>query len=385
MKGKEVGIVIVVGTALVIIECGADGGDDVIAVELSIRVLEPMFRRVLVIEEDAAGFPLPQIIGVDECQRIADGCRGAHRVTLGDDVGERPIAGACRVFADLEFRGTTGERNEAGGGIEGGNFAIGADLDDRGHVGEIGDRDAEDIDHFSVWSGDGISFQPCGKSAVEPRGVAGEGVGDCPAFRVEQVGVGRGGNHAGPVAFAPFVAGVGVLEAAPDAAGVFQHRHGSGVPLAIGDDGGIGPCVAVVGGAADDKAAVVFVGAEGEQFAVVGEEAGPVIAVDIQFVGPRFALVGRAVEAALAQFVFGASRAEKIVGREVIAIRCDADGWRTDVVPGRSGRVMDDDAGWGGVERECEEGEEEERFHIGKEGDGGWRRVKRGTLEMVGG
>src|ERR1035438_4828397 len=60
VKGQEVGIVSVVGAALVIVKSRAAGGDDVLAIEQPVHVLEAVSRDVRMMEQDATHLPIQQ-------------------------------------------------------------------------------------------------------------------------------------------------------------------------------------------------------------------------------------------------------------------------------------------------------------------------------------
>src|ERR1035437_3508804 len=105
VEGQEVGVVSVVGTARVIVKSGAAGGDDVLAVEQPVHVLEAVSRDVRMMEQDATHLPIQQVGRGGEGEGVADGARLARPIAVLDNAGQSPVAFGLGVKADGELLG----------------------------------------------------------------------------------------------------------------------------------------------------------------------------------------------------------------------------------------------------------------------------------------
>ena len=83
---------VVVGAALAVVEGGAAGGDDVLAVEQPVHVLEAVLGDVGVMEQDAAHLPVQQVGRERQGQGVADAAGVVGAMTVEDDAGQRPVA-----------------------------------------------------------------------------------------------------------------------------------------------------------------------------------------------------------------------------------------------------------------------------------------------------
>jgi hypothetical protein len=64
MEGEKVCVVIIMGTALIIVVGRAAGSDEVVAVELPIHILEAMLCDLGMMQQDAAHLPFPEASAV---------------------------------------------------------------------------------------------------------------------------------------------------------------------------------------------------------------------------------------------------------------------------------------------------------------------------------
>jgi hypothetical protein len=61
VEREEIGVVVVMGTALAIVESGATSRDDVVAIEKPVHVLEAVGNHIRMIKKDAPHRPMHQV------------------------------------------------------------------------------------------------------------------------------------------------------------------------------------------------------------------------------------------------------------------------------------------------------------------------------------
>ena len=233
VKGQEVGVVRIVGAALLIVEGGAASGDDVLPVKQPVHILEAVPGHVGVIEQDATHFPVQQVGRGGERKGIADAAGVVSTITVENNAGQRPISLGLWIIADRELLGAARELDEAVAGSKEADLPSGEMRTMAAF--SSGDRvcTRSTSTNSSGGGNDRVALQPGAHVAAIPGAVAGQEVAARPVRRIEQVRVHGDGQHPGAVVDSPGDRRLSMFHRAPEASGMFNHRHGRAMVFAV--------------------------------------------------------------------------------------------------------------------------------------------------------
>ena len=125
---EEIGVVLAVRKAAGLLHGQPDDGDEVVAVELPVDILETVEKGIVASDDGAFDLPMAEVLRADERQGVAnqsamdavgvDAPVGEAPELFADGEGELPVALRQRVVADGEFLAAARHFDDVPAGIE---------------------------------------------------------------------------------------------------------------------------------------------------------------------------------------------------------------------------------------------------------------------------